>query len=779
MLPAPAANFTYAPGEGNAPLTVQFNDTSAGNVTAWLWDFGDGNTATEPSPSHTYTDAGTYTVSLNASNAYGFSVSTVTDAIRVLPAPAAGFTYTPDEGNAPLSVQFNDTSSGNVTAWVWDFGDGNVSNERNHLHTYVIAGIYTVSLNASNTYGFNVSTVMDAVSVLPAPVANFTSTPDEGNAPLAVTFTDTSSGNVTAWLWDFGDGNTSAEQTPVHIYAITGTYTVSLNASNTYGFNVSTVADHIQVLPAPVASFAYTPEEGNAPLAVTFTDTSSGNVTAWLWDFGDGNTSTEQNPQHLYASAGTYTATLNASNAYGFNVSTAADDIHVLSAPDARFTFTPDEGNAPLNVTFAEPSSGNVTAWSWDFGDGQTSTEQNPEHTYTAAGIYTVALNVSNAYGFNVSTVVDAAHVLPAPAAEFAYVPEEGNAPLPVQFTDTSAGNITAWAWDFGDGQTSGEQNPAHTYTTAGTYTVSLNASNAYGFNVSVLADAINVLPAPAANFTSTPGEGNAPLTVTFTDTSAGNVTAWFWDFGDGNTSTDANPTHTYANAGAYTISLNASNAYGFNVSTVADAVSVLLAPAANFTFTPGEGNAPLAVAFTDASAGNITAWAWNFGDGNTSDERSPSHTYVTAGTYTVSLNVSNAYGFNVSTVTEGVVVLPAPVAGFTHSPDAGNAPLTVQFTDTSSGNITGWAWDFGDGQTSTEQNPEHLYASAGTYTVSLNTSNTYGFNVSTVASAVQVLPAPVASFAYVPNEGNVPLTVQFNDTSSGNVTAWRWEFGD
>jgi PKD repeat protein len=267
------------------------------------------------------------------------------------------------------------------------------------LHTYVIAGTYTVSLNASNTYGFNVSTVMDAVSVLPAPVANFTSTPDEGNAPLAVTFTDTSSGNVTAWLWDFGDGNTSAEQTPVHIYAITGTYTVSLNASNTYGFNVSTVADHIQVLPAPVASFAYTPEEGNAPLAVTFTDTSSGNVTAWLWDFGDGNTSTEQNPEHLYASAGTYTATLNASNAYGFNVSTAADVIHVLSAPVARFTFTPDEGNAPLNVTFAEASSGNVTAWSWDFGDGQTSTEQNPEHTYTAAGIYTVALNVSNAYG--------------------------------------------------------------------------------------------------------------------------------------------------------------------------------------------------------------------------------------------------------------------------------------------------------------------------------------------------------------------------------------------
>jgi PKD repeat protein len=747
VLPAPIANFTYAPGEGNAPLTVLFNDTSAGNVTVWNWDFGDGNTSSEQNPSHTYMTAGTYTVSLNASNAYGSNVSTVTDAVRVLLAPAAGFTFAPDEGNAPMTVTFTATSSGNVTAWSWDFGDGNVSSLQNPVYTYADAGIYTVTLNASNAYGFNVSTMTDAISVLPAPVANFTGTPNEGNAPLTVTFTDASTGNVTAWNWDFGDGNTSAEQSPVHTYVNAGCYTVSLNASNAYGFDVSVIADGVHVLSAPVANFTYTPGEGNAPLAVQFTDASIGDVTAWLWDFGDGNISAEQSPLHIYAIAGTYAVSLNTSNAYGFNVSTLAYAVQVLESPNTGFTCAPDEGNVPLTVTFTDVSTGNITAWLWDFGDGNTSTDRNTTHTYASAGTYTVSLNASNAYGFNVSTVADAVSVLAAPVANFTCMPGEGNAPLAVQFNDASAGNVTAWSWDFGDGNTSAEASPSHTYANAGTYTISLNASNAYGFNVSTVSDAVLVLSPPSANFTYTPGEGNAPLTVQFNDTSSGNVTAWTWDFGDGQTSAEQNPIHTYANAGIYTISLNASNAYGFSIATMTDAVSVLPAPAANFTYAPGEGNAPLVVQFNDASIGNVTVWAWDFGDGAISSERNPAHTYASAGVYTVSLNASNAYWFDVFTVTDAVSVLPAPVANFTYTPEEGNAPLTVAFTDASVGNVTAWIWDFGDGNVSFEQSPVHVYAIAGTYTVTLNASNAYGFNISAVTDAVRVLPAPSAGF--------------------------------
>ena len=482
--------------------------------------------------------------------------------------PTAAFTTNVTEGNAPLAVQFTDQSTDNVTAWVWDFGDGNTSTEQNPIHTYASAGNYTVNLTVKNTAGSDAEVKTNYITVNKsggsgggeAPVANFTANVTEGNAPLAVTFNDTSAGSVTTWLWNFGDGNTSTEQNPIHTYAAEGTYTVTLNASNAYGYNVSAPVT-ITVLEPPVANFTYTPNEGNAPLTVTFNDTSTGNVTAWLWDFGDGNTSTEQNPIHTYASAGNYTVFLNASNAYGYNVS-APVTITVLEPPVANFTYTPNEGNAPLTVTFNDTSTGNVTAWIWDFGDGNTSTEQNPSHTYASPGIYTVSLNASNAYGFNVSTVTDAVRVLEPPIAAFTATPTEGNAPLTVQFTDQSTGNVTAWAWDFGDGNTSTGQSPVHIYTSAGNYSVTMNASNAYGYNVSAPVT-ITVLEPPAAAFTATPTEGNAPLTVQFTDESTGNVTAWLWNFGDGNTSTEQSPSHIYASPGNYTVTLNASNAYG------------------------------------------------------------------------------------------------------------------------------------------------------------------------------------------------------------------------
>jgi PKD repeat protein len=728
---SPVANFIATPTSGEAPLAVNFTDLSTNAPTAWTWDFGDNATSDQRNPIHTYTTAGTYTVTLTATNAAGSDDEVKTGYITVSSgggsgggeAPVANFTANITEGNAPLAVQFTDTSTGVPTSWAWDFGDGNTATEQNPIHTYESPGNYSVTLNASNAYGYNVS-APTTITVLEPLVANFTYTPNEGNAPLAVTFNDTSTGNVTAWSWDFGDGNTSTEKNPIHTYVSAGNYTISLNASNAYGFNVSTVTDAVRVLEPPTAAFTATPTEGNAPLAVTFNDTSTGNVTAWLWNFGDGNTSTEQNPIHTYAAEGTYTVTLNASNAYGYNVS-APVTITVLEPPVANFTANVTEGNAPLTVQFTDESTGNVTAWLWNFGDANTSTEQSPSHIYASPGTYTVSLNASNAYGSSTETRVDYITVLEPPTAAFTATPTEGNAPLTVQFTDESTGNVTAWLWDFGDGNTSTEQNPIHTYASAGNYTVFLNASNAYGYNVSAPVT-ITVLEPPVANFTYTPNEGNAPLTVTFNDTSTGNVTAWIWDFGDGNTSTEQNPSHTYASPGIYTVSLNASNAYGFNVSTVTDAVRVLEPPIAAFTATPTEGNAPLTVQFTDQSTGNVTAWAWDFGDGNTSTGQSPVHIYTSAGNYSVTMNASNAYGYNVSAPVT-ITVLEPPAAAFTANVTEGNAPLTVQFTDESTGNVTAWLWNFGDGNTSTEQNPVHTYASPGNYTVTLNASNAYG----------------------------------------------------
>ena len=240
-----------------------------------------------------------------------------------------------------------------------------------------------------------------------APVANFTGNPTSGAAPLAVNFTDTSTNTPTSWSWTFGDSNTSTAQNPSHTYSSTGSYTVALTATNSYGNNTNTKNNYITVGNPPVANFSGTPTTGNAPLAVTFTDSSTNSPTAWSWNFGDSNTSNVQNPSHTYASAGTYTVALTAYNAYGNNTNTKTNYIVVNSSgnpPVANFSGTPTSGNAPLTVAFTDASTNTPTSWSWTFGDSTTSTVQNPSHTYSSAGSYTVALTAYNQYGNNTNT---------------------------------------------------------------------------------------------------------------------------------------------------------------------------------------------------------------------------------------------------------------------------------------------------------------------------------------------------------------------------------------
>ncbi len=167
---------------------------------------------------------------------------------------------------------------------------------------------------------------------------------------------------------------------------------------------------------APTANFTASPTSGCAPLTVTFTDQSTGDIDSWSWDFGDGSTSTEQNPTHQYTSAGTYTVKLTVTGPGGSDTETKVDYITVSDVPVADFSGSPTSGNAPLTVTFTDQSTGNPTSWSWDFGDGGTSTEQNPTHEYTVAGTYTVSLTVENSCGTDTETKVDYITVNEAPA---------------------------------------------------------------------------------------------------------------------------------------------------------------------------------------------------------------------------------------------------------------------------------------------------------------------------------------------------------------------------
>lgn len=252
--------------------------------------------------------------------------------------PSAAFSASPLSGPAPLAVQFTDQSTGNITSWHWDFGDGSTSTEQNPIHTYTSPGVYTVTLTVSGPGGSDTETKPNYITVNhPAPTADFTASPTSGTAPLAVQFTDQSTGDIMAWDWLFGDGHKSGARHPLHTYESAGTYTVSLTVTGPGGSDTETKPDYISVsTPPPVANFSASPLSGVAPLTVSFTDQSTGEITAWLWDFGDGSTSTQQNPTHTYDTPGTYTVTLTVTGPGGSDSFSRANYITVNPATETK-----------------------------------------------------------------------------------------------------------------------------------------------------------------------------------------------------------------------------------------------------------------------------------------------------------------------------------------------------------------------------------------------------------------------------------------------------------
>ncbi|MCP3915545.1 MAG: PKD domain-containing protein [bacterium] len=429
------------------------------------------------------------------------------------------------------------------------------------------------------------------------------------------------------------------------------------------------------------------------------------------------------------------------------------------SPPTADFTGSPTSGNAPLSVNFSDSSSGQVSGWAWDFGDGGSSTSQNPSHTYTSSGTYTVSMTASGPGGADTRTRNNYITVnATPPTAEFFGNPTNGNIPLNVSFTNQASGEVNSYSWSFGDGSTSSQANPSHTYTNAGTYNVSLTVSGPGGSDSETKNGYITAtVGAPEADFAGFPTVGNTPHTVIFSDLTTGTATSWSWNFGDGGTSSAQNPQHTYNTSGVFNVSLTATGPGGSDTETKNGYITVFSSPpTSNFFGNPTSGSAPLNVAFTNTASGEVSSYNWSFGDGATSSAPNPSHTYTTAGTYNVALTVSGPGGSDTETKNGYITVSSgAPSAAFSGSPTSGNAPLPVFFLDESTGTVTSWAWDFGDGGTSTQANPQYTYTQGGVYTVSLTVTGPGGSDTETLTNYVTVNPGTIGTNYCTPNLPN------------------------
>lgn len=580
---------------------------------------------------------------------------------------------------------------------------------------------------------------------------------------------------------------------------------------------------------------------------VNFTDLTTNNPTSWSWDFGDGNSSSQQNPTHSYSAAGTYTISLTATNADSSDTSTKTDYITVLSvdAPVADFNANNVEVFVGEEIQFSDLSTNSPNTWSWDFGNGGTSSQQNPSYAYAAPGVYTVSLSAANAYGNNeiekpdYITVVedtlgasndDCADALLLIQQETcnpsSFNSEEATQSLPgITCNSLFAGNADDDVWfkfvaqseevnievtgapdfnpviDFRTGICTGTNIACiDASSNGGTETLtmpSLNIGEMYyvrvydyntgggDFSICVYGEITSneIIANFSANNTNvSPGE-----TVSFTDNSTLNPTTWFWSFGDGATSTEQNPTHIYNNEGVYTVSLTVGDGNSSDSETKTDYIEVTVpivvpdndecdsaivlthSPNCNpYSATTEGATESLPAISCNSYTGNADDDVWfkfealateavievagsssfdavvdvRSGDCNTGENIACADNTVNNEVETLDISdlaigetyYIRVYNYdagsgsgNFTICVTGPIVGDSPEADFTADETTVETGQVVSFMDLSTNTPTSWLWNFGDGSNSTLQNPEHAYVQEGIYTVSLTVTNDFG----------------------------------------------------
>lgn len=651
-------------------------------------------------------------------------------------------TASPMQGCVPLTVNFTAPAGGGPTHF-WDFDDGSTATGQNPSNSFVNPGTYTVEYKATAN-GPVIGTV--TINVYEQPTPEFTGTPLEGCAPLLVSFQNTtqvgSGVNITGYSWVFGDGGTANGVSPTHWFTSPGSYYVSVGiTTNLPSCNATELYDDvITVTQGPYVTFTTDPSPVTAcdpPLVVSFTNNSaSPNPLTFEWDFGNGNTSTAEDPaDQTYTQSGNFTISLTGTDPDGC-ASTYTRPVSIGS-PTTEFVI-PDTICFQDSVQMINNSSSGFYQWVFAAGnDPQITSLASPWVTFNTPGLQDVTLTTSAGQCSSSQTVQI---FVEQPTAEFTSTPDYSCVePMDVQFTPVNQG-YASYEWLFGDSATSTLTNPIHTYEYHDTTEYSWYGLDTLPTVLIVTSSAgckdtvfhTDTLWLPNAVFFPDVADGCAPLTVTFSDssTSKEDIISWEWHLGDGSVinSNDGSPvTVTYNQPGHYASYLIIENANGC-IDTSYQVVTIVgdqLTPDFTVDLTevcPGES-----VQFTNQTALSDSVDYWHYySETNRQfhcfDDPNPTWAY---GNETGLQDVTLMVGWNgcySSTTISDLIQVNGPIAEILLNFEC-DAPFDVDFENVSQ-DYTDISWDFGDGTTSTDETVSHTYASTGDYTIVLTVDN-------------------------------------------------------